>query len=57
MLLIPGHLINSFKENMANKEKNDLLLMSNRGKPYNLRTIVKIKENKVKKLAPRNKKV
>ena len=52
MLLIPGHLINSFKENMANKEQNDLLLMSNRGKPYNLRTIFKIKENKVKKLAP-----
>jgi hypothetical protein len=55
MMLIPGHLINSFKENIADKEQNDLLLMSNRDKPYSLRTIVKIKENKVKKLAPRNK--
>lgn len=55
MLLIPGYLINSFKENMKDKEPKDLLLMSNRDKPYNLRTIVKIKENNIKKLAPRNK--
>jgi hypothetical protein len=52
MLLIPGHLINSFKENMENKEPKDLLLMSNRGKPYNIRTIEKIKANNIKKLAP-----
>ena len=47
MLLILGYLINSFKENRGNKEPKDLLLISNRNKRYNLRTIVKIKENNI----------
>jgi len=51
MLLIPGHLINSFKDNMIDKQSENLLLMSNRGKRYNLRTIEKIKENSINRLA------
>ncbi len=52
MLLIPGHLINSFKEYMGDKQPKDILLMSNRGKMYNQRTIEKIKKNSTNRLAP-----
>ena len=52
MLLILGHLINSFREYMNDKQPKGLLLMSARGKRYNQRTIEKIKENGINRLAP-----
>ncbi len=53
VILISGHLITTFKGYMKDKEPKDLLLMSNRGKRYNLRTIEKIRENSINKLAPK----
>jgi len=53
ILLISGHLITTFKEYMKDKKPKDLLLMSNRGKRYNLRTIENIRENSINKLAPK----
>ena len=47
VLLIPGHLKEPFNLFMKDKEPKQLLLMSNRGKRYNLRTIQKIKENRI----------
>jgi len=52
MLLIPGHLINSFKEYMNDKQSKDLLLMSARGRRYNLRTIQEIRKQSIDRLAP-----
>ena len=52
MLLIPGHLINSFKDYMNAKQPKDLLLTSARGKRYNLRTVQKIREQSIDRLAP-----
>jgi hypothetical protein len=52
MLLIPGYLINSFKENMKDKQPKNLLLMGARGKRYNLRTIQQIRKQSIDRLAP-----
>lgn len=52
MLLIPGHLINFFKEYMNDKQPKDLLLMSARGRRYNLRTIQEIRKQSIDRLAP-----
>ena len=52
MLLIPGHLINSFKANMNDKQPKNLLLMSARGRRYNLRTIQEIRKQSIDRLAP-----
>ena len=50
VLLIPGHLINEFKIYLNDKQPSDFLLMSNRGKKYNLRTIEKIRQMNVDKI-------
>ena len=54
MLLISGHLIETFKEHLKDKQFTDTLLQTNRGKRYSCRTIQKIKQNAFKKanLAP-----
>lgn len=52
ILLIPGHLINSFKEYMDEKQPKDLLLMGARGRRYNLRTIQQIRKQSIDRLAP-----
>ena len=44
VLLVSGHLIDEFKVYLIDKQPNDFLLMSNRGKKYNLRTIEKIRQ-------------
>lgn len=57
VLLIPGHLINEFKLYLTDKQPSNFLLLSNRGKKYNQRTLEQIRHNNIEKLtiAPRNK--
>ena len=49
VLLVSGHLIDEFKVYFIDKQPNDFLLMSNRGKKYNLRTIEKIRQINIDK--------
>lgn len=50
VLLIPGHLLNEFKRYLIDKQSNNFLLMSNRGKKYNQRTVELIRHNSIEKL-------
>lgn len=50
VLLIPGYFIFKFKQYLTDKQPSNFLLLSNRGKKYNLRTIEKIRQNNIEKL-------